>query len=189
MSDIRQLLLATAQAQANAAKRDAASPRQQEPGLRADSSLVRQDITDIALHDTLAKTLSPVDKGVLGVTGKLWGAQLADRLVPKSRLVWPVCVGAPISRYPDTKPVLLQHCRSRSASSACGEVLQEMWDSQVSSHPPQRLDILQDHTACFITFANCNACNGTYSLFRIDTWHHCTCCETLCFLKCSVHAV
>lgn len=191
MPDIRQLLLATSQAQANTAKSDAASPCQQEPDLRADSPLIRQDITNIAVPwgATLAKTLSPVDKGFLGITGKFWRVQLVDRLAPSSTLVWQVCIGAPTSRYPDTKPVLLQHCRSTSASHACAEVLQEMQDRQSASHPPRCLDILQDDTACFITVAKCSACTGNYSLFHIDSQHHCTYCETLSPVKSSVHAV
>lgn len=194
MPDIRQLLLATSQAQANTAKSDAASPCQQEPDLRADSPLIRQDITNIAVpwSATLAKTLSPVDKGFLDVTGKFWRVQLVDRLMPSSKLVWQVCIGVRTSRYLDTKPVLLQHCVSISASHACTAILREIRDSQSASHPPRRLDILQDNTACFITFAKCNA----YTVLATTVCYayilgimQCTCCETLCRLKCSMHAV
>jgi len=99
MPDIRQLLLASSQAQATQTEKAAQLP-QQDTEHGGNSSLVRQGNTDSPSFTSSWLTYS------LDHAGNFWRPQPKDALVPNSKSVWQPCIGALTARYPsDTEPL------------------------------------------------------------------------------------
>ena len=166
MPDIRQLLLASSQAQATKPEKPAQLP-QQDIGHGSSSSLVRQGSTNLLCSwcTRSASILLQTMFERLNHAGNFWRGQLRDASVPNNESVWQPCIGALTTRYPsDTEPfegLWFVVSRLGMGPKCSGREICNM-------HP----QVLR----CADTFQNSTACHKCNCVLRvlpiICTWPH-----------------